>query len=101
MFSPGMIGPGSRWYRWRLRALFVNGWFSGLGCFDMTGSGSLEDLDDFQLQVAFVETEVDGAVQPDLDGEFVARPDATSLTLGDLPLAIVVADREVVVDRAR
>jgi len=66
----------------------------------VTGSRPLEDSDDLHLQVAFVEAEVEGAVQPDLDGDFVARADASCLTFGNLLLLMVVADREVVVDRA-
>ena len=67
----------------------------------MTGARPIEGLDDFQVQVALFETEMGGAVQSDLDGDLVARPDASCLVLGDLPLAIVVADGEVVVDGAR
>ena len=100
VFSPGMISSGLWRYRLTPGALGVGSgsirfWRGG-----MRWSKRPQDFNDLEIQIALVETEVDGAVEAELHRDPVARLDASGLAFGDLPEAVLIADGEVVVDRA-
>ena len=43
---------------------------------------------------------MDRAIESNLNSDLVTKPDASSLALGNLPPSVLIADREVVLDRA-
>ena len=69
------------------------------------GSGLGQLCDRFEIEIALLEAEAGGAIDPEFDGDFVTGPDPSGLALGDLPstaavLTAAVLNGEVVADRA-
>ena len=64
------------------------------------GSGLGQLRDRFEIEIALLEAEAGGAIDPEFDGDFVTGPDPSGLALGDLPSTAAVLNGEVVADGA-